>query len=437
MGKSAANSIKATLNALDSLTAVEGCLVPRIGNISETLPSSFDSSDGHMVPKRHLPGNRAFLDGNLARRKMPPAPSEYVIWDTELAGFGMRVRPSGNRYWFVRLRRRGRHCRVSLGKVDEVDALTARGEARNRLAEVALDGLPRRVSVKVAPLFSDYSDEFWTDYARHWKGSTQKRNLDAINRDLLPRFGKMRLDLIGKSDVVRWRDDCANASEGKFNRAVPVLAAMFKYAAQLGYIRKGSNPCRGMPRFKTKPKERFLSPQEFRRLARELDADEAIYPAQVAATRLLIFTGARVGEIRDLEWDWVQLPRLLLPDSKTGPKTIWLNSQAVRILEGIKKREDSKYVFANQSGARPIHIDNWWYPFRKRCALPDVRIHDLRHSFASVAVREKVPLATIGGLLGHVLPETTARYAHLADETIADAASRVSSGIAGSLGLSA
>jgi integrase len=389
-----------------------------------------------MVPKRLLPGNRAFLDGNLARRKMPPEPSEYVIWDTELAGFGMRVRPSGNRYWFVRLRRRGRHCRISLGKVDDVDALTARGEARKRLAEVALDGLPRRVSVKVAPLFSDYSDEFWTDYARHWKASTQKRNLDAIKRDLLPRFGTMRLDLIGKSDVVRWRDDCATLRESQFNRAIPVLAAMFKYATQLGYIRRNSNPCRGMPRFKTEPKERYLSPQEFRRLARELDADEATYPAQVAAIRLLIFTGARVGEIRNLEWNWVQLPRLMLPDSKTGAKTIWLGSQAVKILEGIKQRPDSKYVFANQSGGRPISIDNWWYPFRKRCALPDVRVHDLRHSFASVAVREKVPLATIGGLLGHVLPETTARYAHLADETIADAASRVSSGIAGSLGLS-
>lgn len=415
MGKSAAQSIRATLEAFGSLTAAEG----------------------YLVPKRLLPGNRAFLDGNLARRKMPPAPSEYVIWDTELAGFGMRVRPSGNRYWFVRLRRRGRHCRVGLGNVEEVDALTARGEARKRLAEVALDGLPRRVSVKVAPLFSDYFDEFWTDYARNWKISTQKRNFDAIRRDLLPRFAKMRLDLIGRSDVVRWRDDCASVCESRFNRAVPVLAAMFKYAEQLGYTRRGSNPCRGMPRFKTEPKERFLSPSEFHRLSMELDTDEENYPAQVAATRLLIFTGARVGEIRDLEWDWVKLPRLMLPDSKTGPKTIWLNSQAVRIFEAIKQRPDSKFVFANKSGVRPVKIDNWWYQFRKRCALPDVRIHDLRHSFASVAVREKVPLATIGGLLGHVLPETTARYAHLADETIADAASRVSSGIAGSLGLSA
>jgi integrase len=390
-----------------------------------------------MVPKRLLPGNRAFLDGNLARRKMPPAPSEYVIWDTELAGFGMRVRPSGNRYWFVRLRRRGRHCRVSLGRVEEVDALTARGEARKRLAEVALDGLPRRVSTKVAPLFADYFEEFWADYARHWKASTQKRNRDAIRRDLLPRFGKMRLDLIGRSDVVRWRDDCATTGEGRFNRAVPVMAAMLKYAEQLGYTRRGSNPCRGMPRFKTVLKERFLSPLEFRRIARELGVEEESYPAQVAIIRLLIFTGARVSEIRDLQWDWVKLPRLMLPDSKTGPKTIWLNSQAVRILEGIEQRAGCTFVFPNQQGKRPIIVENWWRSFRRRCALPDVRIHDLRHSFASVAVREKVPLATIGGLLGHVLPETTARYAHLADETIADAATRVSSAIAGSLGLSA
>ncbi|WP_231735434.1 site-specific integrase [Novosphingobium sp. CCH12-A3] len=437
MGKNAAKSIETTLKALDSLGAAEGHLVPRNADNSDTLPESSNGSGGDLVPNPLLPGFRAFLDGNLARRKMPHGPGEYDVWDTELAGFGMRIRASGNRYWFVRLRRRGRHCRVSLGKVDVVDAQTARGEARKRLAEVALDGLPRRASSKIAPLFADYFHEFWTDYARHWKASTQARNAAAYKQDLLPRFGKMRLDHIGRSDIVRWRDDCATVCESRFNRAVPVMAAMFKYAEQLGYIRRASNPCRGMPRFKTELKERFLSPQEFRRMARELDADEATYPAQVAIVRLLIFTGARISEIRDLEWDWVKLPRLMLPDSKTGPKTIWLNSQAVRILQAVEQRPDTKFVFSNRSGTRPIKIGSWWHPFRKRCALPDVRVHDLRHSFASVAVREKIPLATIGGLLGHVLPETTARYAHLADETIAEAALRVSSGIAGSLGLSA
>jgi integrase len=390
-----------------------------------------------MVPKRLLPGNRAYLDGNLARRKLPPAPREYVIWDTELAGFGMRVRPSGKRYWFVRLRHRGKHRRVSLGRIEEVEALTARGEARKRLAEVALDGLPRRVSVKIAPVLDDYVEEFWTDCARHWKESTQARNQSALRLEVLPRFGKMRLDLIGRAEIARWRDDCANGREAKYNRAVPVLSAMLKYAEQLGYIRKGSNPCCGMPGFKKIKKERFLSPPEFRRIARQLDAEEGSNPAHVAIIRLLIFTGARVSEIRDLQWDWVQLPRLLLPDSKTGAKTIWLNSQAVRIFQTIPHEEDARFVFPNRAGNRPMSLDPWWFAFRRRCALPDIRVHDLRHSFASVAVRERVALATVGRLLGHALPETTARYAHLADETIAEAAQRVSGGLAGALGLPA
>jgi integrase len=435
MGKSAAKSISEALQSFGSLGAVDGHLVPRNANISGTLPDSFGTSDGHMVPKRLLPGNRAYLDGNLVRRKLPSALADYDIWDTELAGFGMRVRLSGKRYWFVRLRQRGRHRRVSLGRVDEVEALTARGEARKLLAEVALDGLPRRVAAKIAPILSDYADEFWTDYSSHWKPSTQKRNQSALKLDILPVFGSMRLDLIGRAEITRWRDSYANGRESKYNRAVPVLGAMFKYAEQLGYTRKGSNPCRGMPGFKPNKKERFLSPQEFRRIARQLDAEEAERPILVAIVRLLIFTGARISEIRDLEWDWVQLPRLMLPDSKTGAKTIWLNSQALRIFERIPREEGVVFVFPNKTGERPMALEPWWYAFRRRCALPDIRVHDLRHSFASVAIREKVPLATVGRLLGHALPETTARYAHLADDTIADAAQRVSGGLADTLGL--
>ena len=126
-----------------------------------------------------------------------------------------------------------------------------------------------------------------------------------------------------------------------------------------------------------------------------------------------------------------------LPDSKTGAKTIWLNSQAIRIIEALPCEDGARFVFPRPSGDRPISLSPWWEAFRRRCALPDVRVHDLRHSYASVAIREKVALATIGRLLGHALPETTARYAHLADETIAEAAQRVSGGLAGTLGLSA
>ena len=127
----------------------------------------------------------------------------------------------------------------------------------------------------------------------------------------------------------------------------------------------------------------------------------------------------------------------MLPDSKTGAKTIWLNSQALRIFERLPREEGIAFVFPNKTGERPMALEPWWYAFRRRCALPDIRVHDLRHSFASVAIREKVPLATVGRLLGHALPETTARYAHLADDTIVDAAQRVSGGLAGTLGLTA
>lgn len=164
--------------------------------------------------------------------------------------------------------------------------------------------------------------------------------------------------------------------------------------------------------------------------------DEQAHPAQVAIIRLLLFTGARVSEISDLRWEWVQPPRLLLADSKTGAKTIWLNSQALEVLAGVERREDSPFVFPDRTGEKPVRLDNnWWPVFRRRCVLPDVRIHDLRHSFASAAIMDNVPLATIGKLLGHVLPETTAKYAHLSDDVIGDAADRISGSLAQAIGL--
>lgn len=190
-----------------------------------------------------------------------------------------------------------------------------------------------------------------------------------------------------------------------------------------------------MPRYKREPKERYLTPAEYRRIGAALREQEAAYPAQVAIVRLLLFTGARVGEILNLRWEWVQPPRLLLPDSKTGAKTIWLNSQALEVLEGIERHGGTTLVFPNSARTRPLNFENWWLPFRARCALPDVRVHDLRHSFASTAIMDNVPLATIGRLLGHVLPETTAKYAHLSDDVIGDAADRISGSLAQAMGL--
>lgn len=283
---------------------------------------------------------------------------------------------------------------------------------------------------------ADFVDTYWEDLSRVWKASTTARNRNVWKYNLAPVFGEMRVADVMPTDVHRWRDGCAGEGEAKFNRAVPVLAALLKYAEALRLRRKGSNPCRGMPRYRREPKERYLTPAEYRRIAARLCEDEQAHPAQVAIIRLLLFTGARVGEIRDLRWEWVQPPRLMLPDSKTGAKTIWLNSQALEVLAGVERREDSPFVFPDRTGEKPVRLDNnWWPVFRRRCVLPDVRIHDLRHSIASAAIMDNVPLATIGKLLGHVLPETTAKYAHLSDDVIGDAADRISGSLAQAIGL--
>lgn len=139
-----------------------------------------------MVPAAKKQGNRAFLDGNFARRNLPLKANEYCIWDTELAGFGLRVRPSGNYYWFVRLRHRGKHRRITLGKTTDLDAALARSQARRLLAEVALDGLPKRVVVRSTPTMSDFVATYFEDLSRVWKPSTAKRNADAWRGDLAP-----------------------------------------------------------------------------------------------------------------------------------------------------------------------------------------------------------------------------------------------------------
>ncbi|GMN15037.1 MAG: site-specific integrase [Pseudomonadota bacterium] len=392
-------------------------------------------SHRHMVPMSRKAGRRAFLDGNYARRKLPLKTSEYCIWDTELPGFGMRVRPSGNYFWFVRLRHRGKHRRITLGKTDDVDAVLARAQARRLLAEAALDGLPKRVAIESTPTMNDFVTTHFDDLARVWKPSTAKRNANAWRIDLAAHFGDIPVADVSRADVVRWRDACAGEREARFNRAVPVLASLLKYAEALRMRRKGSNPCRGIPRYKRQAMERYLSPSEYARIGTELRACENEAPKQVAIIRLLLYTGARRSEIEKLRWEWVKPPRLVLPDSKTGPKIIWLNSQALSVLGNIERQDRCPFVFPDHAGTKPINVGMWWTRFRRRCALPDVRIHDLRHSFASTAIMGDVPLATIGKLLGHVLPETSAKYAHLADEFVADAAQRVSGSLASAIGL--
>ena len=413
----------------------DGYLCPKIGG--KELPLQAD-----YLPETQFSGRPGtgkvktlHLNGNVARRIMPPATTDFCLWDNELIGFGLRIRPSGKRLWFVRLRERGRHRRISLGCTMTVDAITARAKAKKLLAAAALDGLPKRPEVRENPTLAVFVEAYWDDLSRVWKPSTQLRNRNVWRLELTAVFGTSGIADITRADVIRWRDDCAGGREARYNRAVPVLGALLKYAEALNLRPKGSNPCRAIARYKRPAKERYLAPQEYYRLARELSAAASKHPAEVAIIRLLIFTGARISEIRDLRWEWVKETHLALPDSKTGPRTIWLNRQAIAILDRVRKRGNCPFVFPDKKRQRPMRISAWWSALRRRCAMPDLRIHDLRHSFASVAIMDNVPLATLGEALGHGLPETTAKYAHFADEVIADAADRMSGFLANAIGL--
>ncbi|MEM7689605.1 MAG: tyrosine-type recombinase/integrase [Pseudomonadota bacterium] len=372
--------------------------------------------------------------GNIARRRLGKRTIEY--WDRELPGFGLRVHPSGRRTWFVMFRQR----RVSLGTTTQNSAIEGRRLARDKLAEVALDGLPSRRTnksrAKEAPLMREYAQRFWTDYAHHWKPSTRKRNRTGIDRDILPTFSDRRVDEITKANVSFWRDGFAERT-GAFNRTISILSVVMGYAEKLGYRRRGSNPCRGTPRYKRKRMERFLSTREYGQLATALNQFESEHSTVVAALRLLIYRGARCGEIENLRWEWVQEQRIMLPDSKSGAKIIYLNQQAVEMIASIPDRTPTGLVFPSvRDPERPIKLGMHWPEIRNRAALPDVRLHDLRHSVASTAIRDNISLMVIGKLLGHALAEATSRYAHLSDEVIADAAERVSGSIASLIGVS-
>lgn len=227
---------------------------------------------------------------------------------------------------------------------------------------------------------------------------------------------------IAPSDVRRWFDSMS-AKPSAANRSLPVLSVMMTQAELWNMRPNGSNPCRNIRRYKVKPRERFLSLEELKRLGFVLDHAEDSQAA--AAIRLLLFTGARSSEITGLRWAWIRGTRAVLPDSKTGPKSIQLPPPARAVLQGLAK--NGEFIFPNSRGDGPMkNLGARWARLRRLSGLDDVRVHDLRHTYASHAVMSGLDLYTVGRLLGHADVATTERYAHLADEHVRKAAGKIS-----------
>ena len=368
-------------------------------------------------------------------RAAKPRDRYYDLWDETVSGLGLRIGPSGQRSFFLRRKLpTGKVRSVTLGSADRMSVAEARREARRVLAtllDVPEEGRgPRHPGRPMA----EFAEEFLERYARHWKPATLESSAYALRKHILPALGHLAVDEIAVEHIRDWFASMADRP-GTANRSMPVLSVMMRMAELWGYRPHNSNPCRNTRRYRMKPMERFLTADEMARLNAVLNRDEFHCPREVAAIRLLLLTCCRYGEVVNLQWDWIRDKRILLPDTKSGPRTVWLSSTARAVIDAIPRYgDDCCLLFPSRPPDRPTTmVPHHWARIRREAGLDGLRLHDLRHNWASVAAMNGVDMVTIAKLLGHALVETTERYAHLSDRSVADAADRVSSRIQAAL----
>jgi len=270
------------------------------------------------------------------------------------------------------------------------------------------------------------------------KPSTAKGYKRMLERVVIPALGRHRVTEVTRADVAKIHHDLRHIPYDA-NRSLEIISKMFNLAEMWGLRPDGSNPRKHIKKYPEEKRERFLSPAELRRVGevlREMEQEGIELPSSIAAIRLLMLTGCRLGEIMTLQWEHVDIQgkALRLPDSKTGAKVVHLGQPAVEVLEKIARVEGNPWVIVGtKPGARLTDLQPFWQRVRARAGLKDVRIHDLRHTFASTAVASGQGLPMIGKLLGHTQVQTTARYAHLAADPVKSAADQVSANIAAAL----
>lgn len=363
--------------------------------------------------------------------------SEYFVWDTELPGFGVRVFPSGRKTYMIQYRDVGRRTRrKTVGKHGTVTADEAKKQARALLASIAQGANPaeellrKRQSSTVAQL----GDRFLETYVpSHCKPSTAKEYRRSVELFINPVLGKVKVEDLKRNHVAELHNKHSDKPY-QANRTLGVMSVMLTQAEIWGLREDGTNPCRNIKKYEEKKRERYLTSEEFERLGRTLNAletDGSDSQAAINAIRLLILTGCRLGEIQTLKWEFIRGNSIWLPDSKTGAKRVFLGPAALEVLSTIDPVPGNPYVITGKlEGGYLTDMQKPWRRIRKAAGLDDLRIHDLRHSFASIAVGMGESLPMIGKLLGHNHVQTTSRYAHLADNPIEMAAERISSELA-------
>lgn len=369
--------------------------------------------------------------------ELPPKGRERWLWDDDLPGFGLRLYGSGRRVFFVQYRLGGRGApqrRYKLGVYGVVTPAQAREWAEQALRLVAAGKDPQAVKLEARAAatrtLEAVADEWLADGRGKRRDSTLELYRYLFDSLVLPELGTRPVSALTHPEVAAWH---ARLSGKPYvaNRALSALAALMVWCIRRGE-RPGAlgNPAQGVERFAEKARERFLSEAELAAIGEAIAAEEAkgMNRYAAAALRLLILTGARRDEVRTLRWEWVDLARcqLRLAESKTGAKAIPLPPGAVQLLAELPRHGSSPFVFPGPSGKHPLsNINRPWDAVREAAGMQEVRLHDLRHSFASLGLARGVSLPVLGKLLGHARVSTTERYAHLAKDVVTRAADDV------------
>ena len=365
---------------------------------------------------------------NAGVARLKPGKTEYIVWDSRVAGLGVRVRPSGHRSFVWHGHAHGRTVRRTIGSAALMTVEDARRECSELPGDGSLADTDDRRAVSAVPLFREFARDDWKPAAgTRWGAARRKRVERLLENQLLPAFGTYRLNRIRRLDVERWFDTYSKTSPGGANHALQLLRQILNAAVDAGLI--PANPTAGIRRNPRPKLTRFLSTDEIDRLHHALDRLVEERPSrrqQADIVRLLLLTGCRKGEIQMLRWSEVDGDVLRLAETKTGPRTVWL-SEAARAILDRQPRMRSLYVFPSpQDPARPSTCDiTLWYRARREAGIEDVRLHDLRHTVASQAVARGAALSTVARMLGHADPTMTLRYAHVGDRDVQAAAERV------------
>jgi integrase len=366
---------------------------------------------------------------------------DYLTWDGELRGFGVRVYPSGKKTYLVQYRVGKRTRRYTIGQHGALTTEEARKEARKLLGDVAKGDDPSGDKQKRlrAPTVAALCDRFMRDYAeRHCKPSTVRSYAMIIRHYIVPQLGPMLIEDVQRADVAAMHLKLSERAPYQANRMLSLVSKIFNTAEDWGLRREGSNPATRIKKNREEEKKRYLRNDEQLRLGEVLqecleDGSETIHV--VSAIMLLMLTGCRRNEITTLKWDYVDYNRLELPDSKTGKRRIPLPREAYDILMSLPRIPGNPYVILGKTDDGHLtDLERPWRRIREKAGLEDVRIHDLRHTYASVAVNNGIDPFMLKEIMGHKNLSTTLRYSHLADDAVQRAAGSVASRLAGVLG---